>query len=534
MKFDALCLYSCFFGYRSTVLTYGFMMTRMSKNVTHWLSFEDSGDYDRLREILLRANYTVPGVLEVTGVKGGSVSGKDIPLVLQRTREGRPIDTLMRLFLARVPVPEQAVREAIAPMPLETLKRIGLLKTENGSVLPRLKLVPFDRFMLVQEIHDPALKAPLDFVIGVGAATLTMANFMIRRQSRMTLDLGTGCGLLALLKSCESDKIIATDRNPRAVRMTRFNARINAVSNLECREGDLFEPVADLRFDLILSNAPFVITPSSGYLYLDGGLHGDQFCQRLVRGAAEVLNEGGYCQFLCNWAHLKGRDWQERLAGWFKGTGCDTWVLRGATEDTSVYARKWIEHFEPSSSSEFSRLYDEWMDYYTRERIEAISMGFVTMRRNGTSENWFRIDNEPEVKQRDVGVDIIRIFELRDFLGSVQSDDSFMNAVLQPAPELRLNIEYQPSTEGWHVVSHRLQLIRPLAFDAQTDELGWSFISRCDGKRTVGEVLREVASSSSLNTDGIKTGAMHVIRHLIQHGFLLPAEGPAQICSETV
>ena len=506
------------------------MMPRMSMDDQDWLSFEDPDDYDRFREVLLRANYTVPGVLEVTGVKGGSVTGKDIPLVLQRTREGRPIDTLMRLFLARAPVAQQAVREAIAPMPLETLQKIGLLKTENGSVLPRLKLMPFDRFMLVQEIHDPALKAPPDFVIGVGAATLTMANFMIRRQTRISLDLGTGCGLLALLKSGESEKVIATDRNPRAVRMTTFNARINALSNLECREGDLFEPVTGLRFDLILSNAPFVITPSSGYLYLDGGLQGDQFCQRLVRGAAEALNQGGYCQFLCNWAHLKGQDWQERLAGWFKGAGCDTWVLRGATEDTSQYAKKWIEHFEPADSSEFNRLYEEWMDYYTRERIEAVSMGFVTMRRTSASENWFRIDNEPEVKQRDVGADIIRIFELRDFLRTVEND-LLLDAVLKPATELRFNVEYERSGEGWRAVSHRLQLIRPLGFGAQTDELGWSFISRCDGKRTVGDVLREVASNSGLNADSIKAGAMHVIRHLIQHGFLQPAELPAHTLS---
>ena len=72
---------------------------------------------------------------------------------------------------------------------------------------------------------------------------------------------------------------------------------------------------------------------------------------------------------------------------------------------------------------------------------------------------------------------------------------------------------------------------RELGFGAQTDELGWSFISRCDGKRTVGDVLREVASNSGLNADSIKAGAMHVIRHLIQHGFLQPAELPAHTLS---
>jgi hypothetical protein len=503
------------------------MMTPMSSDDPHWLSFEDPEDYDCLRDLLVRANYTLPGVLELAGVKGGSVSTKDAPAIMERTRGGRPIDTLTRLFVAGVPVAAEAMRRAVAPMALETLERAGLLNVENGSVTSRLRLVPFDRFYLVQELHEKAIKAPRDFVIGVGGATLTMANFMIRRRGRLALDLGTGCGLLALLKSGESDAVIATDRNWRAVRMATFNARINALSNVECREGDLFEPVTGLQFDLILSNAPFVISPSTGYLYLDGGMQGDQFCQRLARGAAEFLREAGYCQFLCNWAHLKGQDWQERLAGWFKGTGCDVWVLRAPPDDPAAYAKTWIEHFQPRDSSEFGRVYDEWMSYYARESIEAISMGLVTMRRSSKAVNWFGIDVQPETKNRDIGAHIIRIFELRDFLETVQRDDSLLNLMLKPAPELRLDVKYEPSASGWRAVSHQLQLNSGLAFTAQTDELGSNFISRCDGKHTVNDVLREIAAASAMPAGEIIPGSLHVIRHLIERGFLLPAELPA-------
>jgi len=361
-----------------------------------------------------------------------------------------------------------------------------------------------------------------DFVIGIGGATMTMANFMIRRRSRLALDLGTGCGLLALLKSVETDKVIATDRNTRAVQLATFNARMNGLENMDCREGSLFEPVAGLTFDLIVSNAPFVISPSSGYLFLDGGMQGDQFCQNLVRGAAESLNEGGYCQFLCNWAHLKGQDWQERLSKWFDRTGCDAWVLRGETEDTSAYAKKWIKHFEPGDSADFGRIYGDWMNFYTSEGIEAISMGFITMRRRSTGANWFRIDTQPETKSRDLGEDIIGAFELRDFLDTVQDDESLMRAVLRPADELHLAVEYKTSVHGWTAVSRQLQKKRGFGFTANTDELCSGFIGRCDGKRTVGELVKEVASISSLPEDRIAPGALHVIRHLIERGFLLP------------
>lgn len=506
----------------------------MSRDNPNWLRFENSADYDLLREILLRANYTVPGILEVMGRHGGSVSTTDAPLVLRRTDAGRPIDTLMRLFLAKAAVSQAALQEAIAPMTVDAWERVGLIGTENGSAVARLRILPFDRLFIAQEIYTHGSKLAPDFVVGIGAATLTMVNFMIRRQSRLVLDMGTGCGLLALLKSAESDKVIAADRNSRAIRMTEFNVRVNALTNVECREGDLFEPVSGLKFDLILSNAPFVISPSSGYLYLDGGMQGDQFCQRLVRGAAQVLNERGYCQFLCNWAHLKDQDWEERLAGWFKDTGCNVWVLRGATEEPAVYARKWIQHIEADESPDFPRMYQEWMNYYARERIEAISMGMITMQRASGSANWFRIDPQPEAKTRDLGDDIIRIFEVKDFLSTVQTDDSLLNAVLRSSPDLRLDIRYEPSPDGWRALSHHLLVEKGLGFNARTDELACNFIIRCDGKRTVRDVLAEIASISGLDVDRITPGGLHLIRHLLERGFLLPAELLAAHASDSV
>jgi methylase of polypeptide subunit release factors len=495
----------------------------MSIQEEHWLSFEDPDDYDRMREVLLRTKYTVPGVLEVVGLPVDTLTSKHIPELMERTAGGRPIDTLMRLFLARVPVDEQMLRDAIAPMALETWERIGLVRKQNGSIVAALKFVPFDRFWITQEIHDPSTRSRGDFVIGVGGATLTVMNFMLRRRTRLTLDLGTGTGILALIKAGESDSVIATDQNPRAVRMAKFNMRINELSNVDCREGDLFEPVAGMKFDFILSNAPFVISPSSGYMYLDGGMQGDRFVQRLVRGAAEALNEGGYCQFLCNWAHVKGQDSQERLAGWFKGTGCDVWILRADTDETSEYAKRWIRHFEPKDSSDFDRIYDEWMSFYARENIEAISMGFVTMRRRQRAQNWFRVEPEPAIKKRDLGEDIALMFELQDYLDTLPNDDSLMNAVLRAAPELQLQVLYETSPDGWRAQSHQLQLIKALGFVAKADELTCVLVGKCNGKRNVRDILSELGSISGLSEDQIKSASMHLIRHLIQRGFLIPA-----------
>src|SRR5207247_9299507 len=98
---------------------------------------------------------------------------------------------------------------------------------------------------------------------------------------------------------CES--VVATDVNERALAFTELNAALNALGNVECRRGGLFEPVGGETFDLITCNAPFVISPEHRWTYRDSGLRGDEFSERVVRGAAEHLADGGFATLLVSW-----------------------------------------------------------------------------------------------------------------------------------------------------------------------------------------------------------------------------------------
>ena len=87
-------------------------------------------------------------------------------------------------------------------------------------------------------------------------------------------------------------------------------------------------PGAGERFDLIVSNPPYVISPLRRYLFRDSGLPVDEVCRSIVRAAPAHLDVGGHCQLLASWAHVAGEDWRQRLETWFAGTGCDAYVLR--------------------------------------------------------------------------------------------------------------------------------------------------------------------------------------------------------------
>lgn len=92
----------------------------------------------------------------------------------------------------------------------------------------------------------------------VAAALDAMAD----REAELTvLDVGTGSGAIALAIAHERPKarVTATDLSPAALAVATENAASLGLSDrIELLEGALFEPVAGRRFDLVLSNPPYV------------------------------------------------------------------------------------------------------------------------------------------------------------------------------------------------------------------------------------------------------------------------------------
>src|SRR5437899_12998688 len=72
----------------------------------------------------------------------------------------------------------------------------------------------------------------------------------------LIMDLGCGYGALGIVAARLSDggRVILTDVNKRAVRATRENLSVNGIANAEVRLGNLYEPVAEMAFDQIVSN----------------------------------------------------------------------------------------------------------------------------------------------------------------------------------------------------------------------------------------------------------------------------------------
>ena len=111
------------------------------------------------------------------------------------------------------------------------------------------------------------------------------------------LDMGTGSGIASIFGVRCGYRAVAVDLNPEAVRCAALNARLNRVEDrVEARHGDLFEPVAGERFELVLFNPPFFRgEPRSGY---DLAWRGVDVLERFAAGLPAALAPGGVCLLL--------------------------------------------------------------------------------------------------------------------------------------------------------------------------------------------------------------------------------------------
>ncbi|HVP17235.1 MAG TPA: HemK2/MTQ2 family protein methyltransferase [candidate division Zixibacteria bacterium] len=124
-------------------------------------------------------------------------------------------------------------------------------------------------------------------------------NLSVRRGCKV-VDVGTGCGILAVIAAKKAGKVVAIDVNPYAVKCAKNNTEINDVGNrVSFIRGDLFAPLRTRKeFDLILFNAPYLPSEENekdswtGWAWA-GGVSGRNVIDRFLCEAPKHLRPRG-------------------------------------------------------------------------------------------------------------------------------------------------------------------------------------------------------------------------------------------------
>ena len=90
------------------------------------------------------------------------------------------------------------------------------------------------------------------------------------------------------------------------------------------------------------------------------------------------------------------------------------------------------------------------------------------------------------------------------------------------APDVVLDERARPGEGGWLVTERRLRQTAALCHQGDVDPGVAAIVAACDGQRTLGDVLAEVAASADVSAADMGAAAIPIIRRLIEQAFLLP------------
>ncbi len=477
------------------------------------------------------AGFTVERLDASWGPVARAALHRESPLPAVRALAGHdePSATLARLWVLGLPVARAALDAALPTTGTAGAEATGLVTSAgpqpDDPVRPLVDLRPYAaddaHRWLASDLGERSDGAPLadDHVLGVGGASLTLARWTPRTPVTRALDVGTGCGVQAFHLGGHARDVVATDTSARCLAFTAFNAALNGVA-LDLRRGSLLEPVADERFDLVVSNPPFVITPRAPgvptYEYRDGGLAGDELVRRLVGGLAGVLAPGGVAQLLGNWEQHAGQGWANRVGGWLPA-GLDAWVVQRETQDPAEYAETWARDggHRPGTAAH-TALLDAWLGDFAARGVEGVGFGVITLRRPLAAGPPMRRFDELTAGAGPMGQVVVDVLAAHDWLGA----NDLLAATLVVAEGVTEERYGRPGAEDPEVVLLRQGGGLQRAVRADTALAG--LVGACDGELSVGRLVGALGELLDEPVDALAARLLPAVRGLVADGLLRP------------
>lgn len=476
-----------------------------------------------LADALRDRGYTVDGLAAAWGEVADAALRRADPVPALRALGDRPLDVLARLLHLGRAVSAEAFAGALPEPAREAAVALGLVRIVGDAAVPDavvrpVRIGPDRRDAWVASDRDElAGVSPLrpDHVLGVGGAGRTLASLLPPTGEGRALDLGCGCGIIALELAVRGFDVVATDISERALTFTALNAALNSVAGaIEPRLGSLYDPVAGERFALIASNPPFVITPRTDdvphYEYRDGGRAGDALMAQVVGGLSAHLEPQGQARLLGNWEG--GAD---RVLGWAKDLGL--WVVERERLDPAAYAQLWIrDGGTVPGTDDHRRLMGAWLDDFAARRVESIGMGWVlataadpTLRRTEQVASTVG----PELLGEHVAAAMDTHLRL-----AVLDDGELAASVLVVAGDVTEARHHLPGQESPSVIE--LRQGGGLGRMVDADPALVALVGACDGDLAVGPLVDAIAQLMEVDAAALRADLLPRVRELLFTGML--------------
>lgn len=499
----------------------------------------DAALTDLLRADLLAAQYTVDRLRQLWGADADAALARGDRTAARRALDALdssppdPAATLARTFLLGEPAPAEHLAAALPNAGAAGARALGLVDSAGRALLDLRPYSAIDgsgavEWFVVSDLGELALGGPLPpgHVLGVGGASTTLAALIPTSGVESVLDLGTGCGVQSLHASRHATRVVATDISARAIELARLTLRLNGITSVELRQGDLFDPVQGERFDRIVSNPPFVITPRRAgvplYEYRDGGLVGDALVERVVRGVAEHLLPGGTAHLLGNWEYRDGTDGLARVREWITEAGLDGWVIERERQNPAEYAATWIRDGGTRvGTAEFERQAAEWLDDFAARGVSSVGFGYIVLRQPTESSSRVvrteRLTSPFASVPTGIGDHLLACLRSFDEAAAL-SDGALAGRRLVVAGDVTEERHYWPGEENPTVV--RLRQGAGFARTIDADAALAGLVGASDGELTVAEIVGALADLLEVDEGALREQLLPQVRELLTVGVL--------------
>lgn len=195
----------------------------------------------------------------------------------------KPYELLLRLFSLNQAVNQQEViKNLFSKELIKDMVDLGLLVEEDNKLqTDAYAIVPFlGSYLIATSGTARSIGAY------IGRQSYFLATRLFEQDFDSFLDMGSGCGLLAILAAHRAKKVVGVDILSEAVEVGKTNAVLNQVDDrVEFFCGDMYHPVKGQNFDAIFSNVPFLALPEKYNLVsISSGEDGLRFLQPLIDG----------------------------------------------------------------------------------------------------------------------------------------------------------------------------------------------------------------------------------------------------------
>ncbi len=479
---------------------------------------------ERLGELLRSAGFGGRRSMELLAEGGGAIAPVGSLRALGRTEDAR-MAVLLRLFGYSQDVEREQAEQALAPLGVAELAAAGLIDIDGTAVRSGLRLSDFHGLLLAGDA--PRDVEPEQHVMALSTASQLTAYLTVRREVATALDLGTGSGVHALLAARHAEHVVGVDINARALELAALNERLNGVPDGRCSwvQGSWLDPVEDERFDLVVANPPYVISPDNILRYRDSERGGDELSREVVRGCARVLAEDGFATVMCSWIHREDA-WDAPVREWVAGLGCDALLLHLSSQRPLPYAISWNRGRAESDPRWFAETVDRWVAHLQAADVERIATGFVVLRRRSARENWFGSFHGIAIPQGPGGEQLERIFAGGDVLGSRRGAGLLAELLSRPWELLdRHRLDQSAIYEGGAYAGEGRMSRQPdTGVHATVEPRVLPVLLGCDGSRPLGELLNAAPVPEGLDRAGFHSLCLGTVRDLIARGYLLPVD----------